>query len=299
MAAASEVNVPENKEAILGSSRFRRIKQAFWTAIAILFLLGLWAFWWEPSSLTVMHQIIPVRPWHPEHTGLKVAVMSDLHVGSPYLDLARLQHVVAVTNAEKPDLIVILGDVVIRGVLGGRFITPEAIGNALAGLRAPLGIVAVLGNHDWWFDGPRVRHALESRGVRVLENESVPIMYRGKSFWLAGLADLWTRGNGLLQTMAKINDAGPVLVLMHNPDLFPEMPERVSLTLAGHTHGGQVDLPIAGRLIVPSRFGQRYAYGLVEENGKKLIVTGGIGTSILPVRFRVPPEVVILTLIPQ
>jgi len=180
-----------------------------------------------------------------------------------------------------------------------RFITPEAIGNALAGLRAPLGIVAVLGNHDWWFDGPRVRHALESRGVRVLENESVPIMYRGKSFWLAGLADLWTRGNGLLQTMAKIDDAGPVLVLMHNPDLFPEMPERVSLTLAGHTHGGQVDLPIAGRLIVPSSFGQRYAYGLVEENGKKLIVTGGIGTSILPVRFRVPPEVVILTLIPQ
>ncbi|PYS13070.1 MAG: metallophosphoesterase [Acidobacteria bacterium] len=268
-------------------------------AIAILFLLGLWAFWWEPSSLTVVHQIIPVRPWHPEHTGLKVAVMSDLHVGSPYMDLAKLQHVVAVTNAEKPDLIVILGDVVIRGVFGGRFITPEAIGNALAGLRAPLGIVAVLGNHDWWFDGPRVRHALESRGVRVLENESVPIMYRGKSFWLAGLADLWTRGNGLLQTMAKIDDAGPVLVLMHNPDLFPEMPERVSLTLAGHTHGGQVDLPIAGRLIVPSRFGQRYAYGLVEENGKKLIVTGGIGTSILPVRFRVPPEVVILTLIPQ
>ena len=86
---------------------------------------------------------------------------------------------------------------------------------------------------------------------------------------------------------------------MHNPDLFPEVPERVSLTLAGHTHGGQVDMPIAGRLIVPSSFGQRYAYGLVEENGKKLIVPGGIGTSILPVRFRVPPEVVILTLIAQ
>src|SRR5437867_6614445 len=106
-------------------------------------------------------------------------------------------------------------------------------------------------------------------------------------------------GTACCKRWQKIDDAGPVLVLMHNPDLFPEVPERVSLTLAGHTHGGQVDLPIAGRLIVPSRFGQRYAYGLVEENGKKLIVTGGIGTSILPVRFRVPPEVVILTLIPQ
>jgi predicted MPP superfamily phosphohydrolase len=86
-------------------------------------------------------------------------------------------------------------------------------------------------------------------------------------------------------------------VLTHNPDVFPEIPDRISLTLAGHTHGGQVNLPIIGRLVVPSQFGQRYAYGLVEENGRKLFVTSGIGTSILPVRFRVPPEVALLTLV--
>jgi predicted MPP superfamily phosphohydrolase len=85
-------------------------------------------------------------------------------------------------------------------------------------------------------------------------------------------------------------------VLTHNPDIFPQMPSRVSLTLAGHTHGGQVNLPLLGRLVVPSKFKQRYAYGLVEENGKKLFVTEGIGTSIIPVRFRSAPEIALLTI---
>jgi hypothetical protein len=133
----------------------------------------------------------------------------------------------------------------------------------------------------------------------VLENQNVRLTYRGRAFWLCGLADLLTRGDQLLPTLAKLDDAEPVLVLTHNPDVFPEMPARVSLSLAGHTHGGQVNLPIVGRPIVPSSFGQRYAYGLVEENGRKLFVTGGVGTSILPVRFRVPPEIVILTLVVQ
>jgi len=225
--------------------------------------------------------------------------MSDLHVGSPHVDLFKLGKLVAATNAEKPDLVLILGDLVIRDVIGGRFVTPEPIAHELAGLRAPLGVVAVLGNHDWWYNGERVRHALESQGIRVLENQSLRVVYRGKTLWLCGLADLLTRGNQLLPTLATVDDHDPVLVLMHNPDVFPEMPERVSLSLAGHTHGGQVNLPILGRLVVPSRFRQRYAYGLIEENGKKLFVTGGVGTSILPVRFRVPPEIVILSLVGQ
>ena len=225
--------------------------------------------------------------------------MADLHVGAPHQSLRKLKEVVTVVNAEKPDLIVILGDFVIRGVSGGRFVDPEPIADELAGLQSPLGIVAVLGNHDWWFNGERVRHALESHGIQVLENQNLRMTYRGKSFWLCGLADFWTRSNQLLATLAKIDDNEPVLVLTHNPDIFPEVPERVSLSLAGHTHGGQVNLPVVGRLIVPSRFGQRYAYGFIEEEGRKLFVTGGIGTSILPVRFRVAPEIVILKLIEQ
>jgi len=262
---------------------------------ALLFL-GLWTFWWEPSSLRIVKQKIALHPWHAEHDGLRIAVLSDLHVGSPHRSLANLKEIVTATNAERPDLIVVLGDLVIEGVVGGRFVEPEPIAADLAALHAPLGVIAVLGNHDWWYDGERVRRALEANHIPVLENQNMRLTYRGQSLWLCGLADLWTRGNRLAETLAEIHNDDPVIVLMHNPDLFPDMPARVSLTLAGHTHGGQVNFPIIGRPVVPSKFGQRYAYGLVEEDGRKLFVTSGIGTSIFPVRFRVPPEVVLLTL---
>jgi predicted MPP superfamily phosphohydrolase len=101
----------------------------------------------------------------------------------------------------------------------------------------------------------------------------------------------------VLPTLAGIHDTDPIIVLTHNPDIFPLIPPRVSLSLAGHTHGGQVNIPLIGRPIVPSKFGQRYAYGLIEENGKKLFVTEGIGTSIVPVRFRAAPEIVLLTIL--
>jgi predicted MPP superfamily phosphohydrolase len=230
------------------------------------------------------------------HSGLKIAVLSDLHVGAPHRSLSRLKEIVTATNAEKADLIVLLGDFVIQDVVGGRFVEPEPIAAELGELHATLGVVSVLGNHDWWYDGMRVRKALESENIRVLENQNLQVTYRGQMFWLCGLADLWTRGDRLLPTLGGIADSEPILVIMHNPDVFSNMPARVSLSLAGHTHGGQVKFPFIGRPIVPSRFGQRFAYGLIEENGRKLYVSGGIGTSIIPVRFGVPPEIVVLTL---
>lgn len=276
----------------------RRNRRNLWLllfAIAVgLAALAFYASWWEPSSLTVVHRTIVISPWHKERTGLRIAVISNLHVGSPYKGIPSLKQIVSITNAEQPDLVVLLGDYVIRGVLGGHFVPPASIANELSNLRAS--VVAVLGNHDWWDDGIEVRHALESCGIRVLENEAVSMEYRQQHFWVGGLSDLWTRGNGIASTLSKIHDNEPVLLLMHNPDVFPGIPQRVSLSLAGHTHGGQVNLPIVGRLDVPSKFGQRYAYGLIEESGRKLFVTSGVGTSIVPVRFRVPPEVIILDL---
>jgi predicted MPP superfamily phosphohydrolase len=265
----------------------------------ITVVLLLWSVWWEPSSLAVVERTIAVQPWHAEHGGLRIAVLSDLHVGAPHRGLAKVRELVSVTNAQKPDLIVILGDFVIQGVVGGTFVPPEAIARELSGLTAPLGVVAVLGNHDWWLDGERVRRAITAQGIKVLADDNLKVTYKGQSFWLMGLDDLWTRGNHLQSTIAAIHDNEPILALSHNPDIFPDIPERVSLTLAGHTHGGQVNLPFIGRPVVPSKFGQRFAYGLVEERGRKLFVTGGIGTSIIPVRFRVKPEVVVLTLIPE
>ena len=118
----------------------------------------------------------------------------------------------------------------------------------------------------------------------------------GRAFWLAGGADLWTRKPDIEGTLRQVTDEEPVLLFTHNPDIFPDVPPRVSLTVAGHTHGGQVNLPVVGRPVVPSHFGQRYAFGHVVEQGRHLYVSGGVGTSIIPARFRVPPEIVILNL---
>jgi predicted MPP superfamily phosphohydrolase len=265
-------------------------------AVVCLAIVAVWGFWWEPSSLTVVHRTLDIQPWHAEHNGLKVAVISDLHIGSPYWGIGSLKKVINATNAEHPDLILLLGDYVIEGVKGGHFVAPETIADHLTSLRSRLGVIAVLGNHDWWFDGQRVRRALESRGIRVLDNEALRVTDRGQAFWLCGVQDLWMRGDGVAATLSKVSDGEPVLVMTHNPDVFPNIPASVSLTLAGHTHGGQVNLPIVGRPIVPSMFKQRYAYGLIEEKGRKLYVTSGVGTSIIPVRIGVRPEVVILTL---
>jgi predicted MPP superfamily phosphohydrolase len=259
-------------------------------------MLGLWAFWIEPARLTTQHVTLQVPRWRPEHRNLKVAVLTDLHVGSPHTGIEKLKQVVAQTNNEHPDLVVILGDLVIQGVVGGRFVEPEPIAEVLRGLQAPLGVIAVLGNHDWWYDGARIERALREAGIVVLENKAHIIHHSGKSFWVVGIADLWTRKPDIDGSLRQAESDDPVIVITHNPDIFPEIQSRVSLTLAGHTHGGQVNLPLVGRLVVPSRYKQRYAMGHIVEDGRHLFVAGGIGTSILPVRFRVPPEVVIITL---
>jgi predicted MPP superfamily phosphohydrolase len=291
----------------------RLFKSKLRTALAVVFalcaFLAAWACWLEPGSITVRRVALPVPLWREEHRGLKVALLTDLHVGSPHVGLDKLRRVVARANEERPDLVLLLGDYVIgdrkedggvkAGVLGGEFVEPEPIAAELKNLRAPLGVYAVLGNHDWWYDGERVTRALEGAGIVVLENRAVRVESGGRGLWLAGVADLWTRKPDIEGTLRQAAPDEPVLLFTHNPDIFPDVPPRVSLTLAGHTHGGQVNLPFIGRPVVPSHYGQRYAFGHVVEDGRHLFVSGGVGTSIVPVRFRVPPEIVVLTLKPE
>lgn len=261
--------------------------------------LAFWAFWLEPGRLVVREVELAVPNWAVEHAGLRVAVLTDLHVGSPRHGVEMLRRIVRETNALKPHVIVLLGDLVTQGVLGGRFVEPERIARVLEGLEAPLGTHAVLGNHDWWFDAERVRRALRQRGVHVLADSAIALEWNGRSFWIGGVSDYWEGPHDVAGTLAHVSDSAAVLLITHNPDIFPEVPERVSLTIAGHTHGGQVKLPLIGAPVVPSRYGQRYAAGHVIEGGRHLYVGTGTGTSILPVRFRVPPEVVVLTLEPN
>jgi predicted MPP superfamily phosphohydrolase len=258
--------------------------------------LGLYALWIEPSRFVVRHETLALPHWPVAESGLRVALLSDLHVGSPYWTLSRLQRLIDATNHEHPDLVLLAGDYLINGVRFGRWVAPEPIARVLGELSAPLGVVAVLGNHDWWNDGPRVQRALTSAGIHVLDNQVLPIEHAGSRFYVVGIADLLTRPVDVPRTLALVPSGEPFLVLTHEPDVFPQVDGRAALTLAGHTHGGQVALPLIGRPLVPSVYGQRYAAGHIVEGDRQLFVTTGVGTSIFPVRLGVPPEVMILEL---
>ena len=270
--------------------------------------LGSYAFAVEPG---LMLDVTPyrLRPpgWPSGHRPFRIAVIADIHACDPWMPVARIDGIVETANALEPDLIVLLGDYV-AGIHRFRtgIVPISAWSRSLRRLASPNGVYAVLGNHDWWTDGPGVVAGLQDNDVVAMENEAVLISPPDHPpFWLAGLGDQLAdfhagdyRGrDDLPGTLARIPDDGkPVLLLVHEPDIFPKVPDRVSLTLAGHTHGGQVSLPFAGRPFVPSRYGQRYAYGHIVENGRNLLVSGGLGCSGVPIRFGVPPEIVMVEL---
>jgi len=269
----------------------RYLRHIFVSVIIVFSFLGLWVFWWEPASLRVHEETLSV-PW--PRPPLRVAILTDLHIGSPHQDLAKLQQIVALINAARPDLVCILGDLVIHGVIGGEFVSPEPIARELANLRARLGVVAVLGNHDYWLDAEQVSRALTSNGIIVLSDSAMTLDTASDSFWLVGVSDLWAGEHDIAAAMHFVIDDHPAILISHNPDIFPRVPQRVNLTLAGHTHGGQVRVPFIGAPVVPAN--PRYTAGHIVEAGKHLYVATGTGTSILPVRFRVPPEIAVVTI---
>jgi len=258
-----------------------------------------------------------VRPphWTPG-LSLSVGVIADVHAGGPLMPAERIRAIAERTNELKPDIVVLLGDFTASHKFKTRSVAPEEWAEALSVLKAPLGVHAVLGNHDWWDDlaaqrsghGPVAgRRMLERFGIPVYENDAARLEKDGYAFWLAGLGDqlAFVRGrrrralgrprgvDDLPGTLAKVTDDAPVILLAHEPDIFARVPERVSLTLSGHTHGGQVRL-FGYSPRVPSRFGNRFAYGHIVEDNRHLIVSGGLGCSILPVRIGVPPEIVMV-----
>ncbi len=282
------------------------------------FLAGLfvsaYGFFIEPA-LRLRVQRWRVAP--PNWTGrrLKIAVLADLHMGEPTVSLQRLERIVTRTNALGADLILVLGDL----EAGHRFVTKkvsmQATAEALARLDAPLGRFAILGNHDWWHDraaqarggGPNViAGLLRAAGVPVLQNEAVKIGQGAEAFWLAGLDDQLAIGIGdmvfrglddLPGTLAQITDDAPAILLAHEPDIFPKVPDCFALTLSGHTHGGQVRF-FGWSPVVPSDYGNRFAYGHVREGQRDLIVSGGIGCSIVPFRLGVVPEITVIEVAP-
>ncbi|MCP9626538.1 metallophosphoesterase [Rhodopseudomonas palustris] len=254
-----------------------------------------------------------VRPasW-PAGLKLKVAVIADIHACEPWMDIERIGQIVQLTNRLGADVIVLLGDYVAGHKKITAIVPDRDWADTLGGLRAPLGVYAILGNHDWWADktaqvrgrGPiAARLALEKAGIAVLENDNARLTRDGHEFWIAGLGEQEAllgyssgrtvkRGvDDLEATLAAVPPDAPVILLVHEPDIFPRVPERVSLTLAGHTHGGQVRV-LGSALFAPSELSLAYCYGHFFEGERHLIVSGGLGCSWWPVRFGMPPEVV-------
>lgn len=267
----------------------------------------------EPFFTRVTHYSLTPRRWSPG-LNLKIALISDVHACRPWMTPERIASLVEQTSALKPDLVLLLGDYVSAMKLVTDDVRPEEWARPLAKLNAPLGVHAVLGNHDWWHDdeaqhagrGPTVaRRALEAVGIPVYENDAVRLVKDGRPFWLAGLGDqiallpmrvaqpnIRIGLDDLPATMAKITDDSPVILMAHEPDIMPRVPDRVSIMFSGHTHGGQVRL-FGWSPVVPSRYRNRYAYGHVREQCD-LIVSGGLGCSIFPLRFGMPPEIVLV-----
>jgi uncharacterized protein len=247
---------------------------------------------------------------------LKIAVLADIHACDPWMSLKHIATIVERTNALQPDIIVMLGDYVTGHHRVTRQIPADEWAPVLSGLKAPLGVHAILGNHDYWDDRavqregqgkPVSRRALEAAGIPVYENDVVRLAQNGHVFWLAGLGDqlayLPARRfrpvrrigiDDLDATLAKVTDDAPVILLAHEPDIAMRVPARVALQLSGHTHGGQVRL-FGWSPVVPSRYGNLLAYGHKRINCD-VIVSGGLGCSIMPFRLGVPPEIVLVTL---
>jgi len=266
-------------------------------------------------------------PGWPSQLRLKLAVLADLHACDPWMSLERIRGIVQATNALQADAIVLLGDFVsgARLTTYGTAIAHHLWAKELAGLTAPFGVHAVLGNHDWWEDAgiqktmsgtPPAQTALEAAGIPVYENTAVRLVKDGQPFWIAGLGDQWAfhhprqrqkprRADGVLPRyggvddltglLQRIDDDAPVVLLVHEPDIFPEVPDRVAVTLAGHTHGGQVRI-LGYAPIVPSQYGSRYLYGHIVEDGRHLIVSSGLGCSAFPMRVGAAPEIVAVSL---
>ena len=260
---------------------------------------------------TTAYAFTPPR-WSP---GLKLraVVIADPHVVEPYFPLSRWQSVIETAQALEPDIVFMLGDYVSGMKYRTGTVAVQDTARVAARLKAPLGVYSINGNHDWWGDKqaqrlqkgpPLAERAFEDAGIPVLSNKAVRLVKDGHPFWVTGTDSIisyilpnddFLGTADLPGTLAQVTDEAPIIHLAHEPDLFAKMPERVSLTLSGHTHGGQVR--VFGRApFTPSRYGRSHSYGHFIEDGRHLLVSGGLGTSTIPIRLGVPPEINLLEL---
>ncbi len=226
---------------------------------------------------------------------LRAVLLSDIHVAGPDMPPDRLARIVAQVNALRPDLVLIAGDLVSdKRTATHHYPLGKAIA-PLAALRPRIGTYAVLGNHDHWRDAGEARLHLRHAGIAVLDNDAV----QAGPLAIGGLDDAYTGRDDLARTLERLRRlSGPRILVSHSPDPFPRVRGDVRLMAAGHTHCGQIRLPLVGAVSHMSEHGDRYACGRIDEAGRTLIVSAGLGTSVLPLRLGAVPDLWVVELRP-
>lgn len=263
--------------------------------LLVLLALGvlLYAYREAVADPVVRRVAVDLPGWPAGAPPVRALLLSDIHVGGPDMPPGRLAGIVEAVNALQPDIVLLAGDFISDKRSGTReYAYPVALA-PLKALSPRLGTFAVLGNHDHWRNAAAARAALRATGVRVLDNDAAaagPLVVGGLDDAFTEHADL----RRMLARMARLR--GAKLVLSHSPDPFPKLPPDVPLMVAGHTHCGQIVLPLVGALSTASDYGNRYACGVVREGGRTLVVSAGLGTSVLPLRLGAPPDMWLIEL---
>lgn len=248
---------------------------------------------WEARDLRVTPFTLPVSRLPQAFSGLRAAVLADLHHG-PFISLDYIRKAVDKTNALGADLILLLGDYVYREA---QYI--PGVMEVMGRFKAPMGVYAVKGNHDNYASAVVTSQELRRNGLMELTNTGVWLQKRGDRLRLCGVEDLLTGRPNVDLALGNTGANESALLLSHNPDLAEKITgSRVGLVISGHTHGGQVCLPFIGAPVVPSRYGQKYVYGPAMAPFTRVFTTRGVGTIFPPIRIHCPPEISLLTLVP-
>ncbi len=249
----------------------------------------------EPFRLVVADYTVKTEKWDSVKP-LKIVLLADAHAAYPWMTESHLDSIVEKANSLNPDIVLLLGDYVATHPFGKQ-INPDDGVRAYKNLKSECGVFAILGNHDL-HKSRGWPEALEKTGIPVFRNEARKIECSGHSLWISGLDEWWYGEADISKTMKAITDKSPVIFMTHNPDAFVEVPKSVVLTVAGHTHGGQIRFPFIGSLsaVVPSKYGSRYDRGHIIEDGKDMVVSSGLGMTGIPLRFLCPPEITLINL---
>lgn len=275
----------------------KRIMFALALILLSIALLLLYSYEIEPRRLVVHEEQLRIPNWSANLNNFKIVAISDIHGGSNFVTEEKLRKLVELANAQNPDLIVLLGDYVSQtgGMKGPLKMPSETVAANLKGFQAKYGVYGIIGNHDWWYDEKKISVEFEQAGIKILDNKVVPIKVNDETIYLWGIEDYWKERKVPVEAFDKIENKRNIIAITHNPDSLLKAPGEIALMLAGHSHGGQVNFPFYGGY--PFVNDKRFMAGHAEVDGKNVFVTTGVGATGPQIRFRVPPEIAVLTLI--